>query len=358
MRFREIEELIEGETNRPKCEFCGISYGRIVDKFDAIRMRKDVKCDAHPKCKMKARFRVEYTDGRIENHFTIKTIKAPGNPSYDVLTAILSGKNTTSERYGIKSIGRYKPNGEYSIAEPKFDNEWLRGNSPGLLPWKECEHCGKSTTPGNYAKWHGDKCKQSPGYVAPEKTIKKRKKEQRKARYEVEFTDGRIEYHRSFTTIKAPGNPSGNTLSSIVSGNMITSERYGIKSIGKLQPNGEYEIAKPKRGFSKRGHPIGSELPSMDCEHCGKTNIKVTNYAVWHGDRCRENPNYVPREKNQPQRRNVSKYKAYFVDGSYKEFNALYEMSEYTGVPQKELGGIVSGDVDGGKYGIIFIEKV
>ena len=358
MRFREIEELIEDKERFIPCEFCGIKYGVRTDEYRTVRMRKDFKCDGNPNCKVKAKYRVEFTDGRIENHFSLRTVKAPGNPSYHILFAIVIGKNTTSERYGIKSIGRYKPNGEYTIAEPWYDNEQFRGNVPGLLPWQECEHCGKSFTPGNYARWHGPKCRQRPGYVAPEKTqktTKVSKKEQRKARYEVEFTDGRIEHHRSLSTVKSHGNPSIWVLGHILRGNMATSERYGIKSIGKLQPNGEYEIA-PQKRIPGRGGVKDGNIAVVDCEHCGKTDIKVTNYAVWHGDNCRENPNYVPREK--AKRTPKLSFRVEFVDGSSKEFYSSQDMSEYTGVPAQVLSGIPSERVDGRKYGIISIEKI
>lgn len=59
----------------------------------------------------------------------------------------------------------------------QFSEESKRKMSNSHLKQREskivCPHCGKSVDGANFSKWHGDNCKLSPNYVAPQK--KKRK---------------------------------------------------------------------------------------------------------------------------------------------------------------------------------------
>jgi hypothetical protein len=56
-----------------------------------------------------------------------------------------------------------KPGHKKLLGVPKSE-EWKQRISEGRLHGKKqenktCPHCGKTNNPGNYNRWHGDKCK-------------------------------------------------------------------------------------------------------------------------------------------------------------------------------------------------------
>ena len=188
MRFNEIENLTEGgkgsglqpgDRVTVRCAYCG-AHGSTYD-FDA-----NIQCDAHPDCSRGAKYRVEFMDGKVENHATLRSVKTPQNPSFEVLRGILNGTTLTGKHYGIKSIARWKSNGEYEIAPNKIG----LGSRPGTgyQTQMKCDHCGKTASPSNYAQWHGDKCRQNPNYNPIMK-------------YRVEYIDGSTREFGTFSDI-------------------------------------------------------------------------------------------------------------------------------------------------------------
>ena len=73
-------------------------------------------------------------------------------------------KSETKEKQSISHIGKF-----HTIESKNKIKESVKGNKNGMYKkdgWgpvrdvkKICEHCKKKLDPGNFKKWHGDKCK-------------------------------------------------------------------------------------------------------------------------------------------------------------------------------------------------------
>ena len=103
------------------------------------------------------------------------------------------------------------------------------------------------------------------------------------------------------------------------------------------------------------GGPAGTgRRPQTKCPHCGK-NEGPGNYTRYHGDNCKQNPDYVP----------DLKYRVTYIDGSIKEFTSLVEITNdhidgAFELTKTNIHKIYSNpDWQGSeKYGIITVEKI
>ena len=221
MRFSEFENNdagtgYESDPALVKCEFCNAHASM-------YNMNAEIRCDFHPKCSRKARYRVEFADGTVENHASLQNIKSPiGNATYAIITSISNGSHKSSEeKYGIKYIATYNYDGSYRI--PRYvrpDNDPSKS-----LPRLKCEHCGKSVTLLQYGNNHGDSCIHNPDY---QPTMK----------WRVIYVDNT---RKEFATLLDVTNdhvyrvaPLTKKTASLIHIGKISGTKYGIHSIKKI----------------------------------------------------------------------------------------------------------------------------
>ncbi|HAT62432.1 MAG TPA: hypothetical protein DCS83_07830 [Prevotella sp.] len=73
----------------------------------------------------------------------------------DHLSKIMTGR-VVSEETRNKMRGNNNPNYGITMSESHRKNI---SDSSKNVPKKTCEHCGKQVSPGNYTRWHGEKCR-------------------------------------------------------------------------------------------------------------------------------------------------------------------------------------------------------
>lgn len=171
-----------------------------------------------------------------------------------------------------------------------------------------CEFCKKDFIVSHYAMFHGEHCLSNPNRT--EESIKKRE----------EFTSSLSKAHRSKdskTQLKKTCIHCGKTVSATVH-----DYRHGDRC--RKNPNISKEdlewLENSKKNMSNaRKTPEFLERNTRTCQYCNKTIVgSNSNFYRCHGDNCKLNPNYIPKE--------VTKHKCPSCD---KEYRAKKKMENH-----------------------------
>ena len=248
---------------------------------------------------------------------------------------------------------------------------------PGKLPWKVCEHCGKSATQGNYAKWHGRMCVENPTCERPMK-------------YMVEFLDGTARQFQQLNNIPSnvgyDSDASRRSVMTSIMHGLISGEKHGIKRIFDLTrnhktkqkpklPNLKWQVewddgtkdkfaslnvdgiskhvlrniylglcGGKKHGIKKIEKLVALKGDKTTCVHCSRS-IRTELFHKFHGDKCKLNPN---------SKRDI-KYIVEWLDSSVTQH---FSQKDIPGIPQPTINLILRGKRGPERYGMKRISRV
>lgn len=148
----------------------------------------------------------------------------------------------------------YEDEGIYSFEVPI---------KPSIIPKIKCKYCNNNINPGNYGRWHGEKCKmKNPIIPTAPITYKFRN-----------IKSGEI-FDMDRNTFRKFSNLSVLNVHDLISKRTKSAKGWDI-------------YYKDQKIFSSNTKNKFFDLPKKCCEHCNK-EMSQGNYAKWHGEKCKK----------------------------------------------------------------------